>query len=206
MRSNAELADARREARASAGGVALPGPLCPALIVPQDQADFSVSVGALLALASRPGESVEVLGPGGRPLLHARSGGTEGSALQWLELVTTPASPYPHARAGPLGAGAHQHGTVEIAGPQGDVFGWLARDGACWRVRHSSGRPVLLINVASQGAALSAHDASGAAVAFAATKEHGRTLQVRVEPGADALLVLLCALATVLASPPAPPS
>lgn len=178
--------------------------ICPALILPHGEARFTIPAESVrrLALGEYP---VEILGPSGRPLLHARLpaepvGGVSTSLGpgRWLELTTTPTSRYPHACVGPLLLGSRSSQPLQIRGPRGDAYGILeAREGA-WCAQHG-GRVVLRIESLPEGG-LQASGADFNVIAMA-SPNGGQALQVQVNPGVDALLTLLCMLAVVLISP-----
>mmetsp|Transcript_120888 Transcript_120888/g.341835 ORF Transcript_120888/g.341835 Transcript_120888/m.341835 type:complete len:524 (-) Transcript_120888:129-1700(-) len=116
--------------------------LCPSLIVPPGTGMFSISVNdvKMLRASATP---IEIRGPSGLPLLHAKiapnlnsgapgsrgvgGGATDGlsngrggaahemSAGSWLEVSTTKSSQYPHASIGPLPS--QQRGANEAPAP-----------------------------------------------------------------------------------------
>mmetsp|Transcript_134997 Transcript_134997/g.431264 ORF Transcript_134997/g.431264 Transcript_134997/m.431264 type:complete len:561 (-) Transcript_134997:22-1704(-) len=178
--------------------------LCPALILPQGKAQFSIPAEAIqrLGLGQYP---VEILGPTGRQLLHARLPAQPvGGALaslgsgRWLELTSTATSRHPHACLGPLPLAAPARAPLEIRGPRGDAFGTLEQRGGAWcAVRR--GRVVLSIEASGDGQLIATLPDRG--VVAVASPEDGEALKIQVSPGVDALLALLSMLAVVLMSP-----
>jgi len=150
---------------------------------------------------------VQILGPSGRPLLHARlptvgpdaPGGPRPG--RWLELSTTPRSRYPHACVGPLPLGAPANEVVEIRGPRGDAYGTLEWRGTDWCAKRN-GRIVLIVEKSDRGG-LSASAQSGSYIAQATPDADADLVRVQVSPGVDALLTLLCMLAVMLMTPEA---
>lgn len=184
-----------------------PDAICPALILPHGEAQFSIKVESLRKLGAGQ-YPVEILGPSGRPLLHARLPTTPlssnsvaaGSQGVWLELSTTPQSRYPHASVGPITLGVVTRQPLEIRGPRGDTYGTMEPSGTGWRAMHK-GRMVLFVDTAMQGElAMSAQGPDGRTIATASPTS-GQALRVQVKPGVDALLTLLCMLSVVLMSP-----
>lgn len=183
-----------------------PSTLCPALLIPHGEAQFVVLAESLRSLVMGR-SAIEVLGASGRPLLYARLAQPGGASSMlgsghWLELATTPTSRYPHASLGPLMPGAPKQSlelrSLEVHGPQGNVYGSLeSRDGA-WCVQHA-GRLALQI-MAVPGSGLQASTADHVVVATGG-RSGDHALLVQVNMGADALLSLLCILAVVLMSP-----
>lgn len=178
-----------------------PDAICPALILPHGEAQFSIPEISLIKLM-RGEYPVAILGPSGKPLLHARiptmTIGGEGHGGHWLELSTTASSRYPHASIGPLRLDPGSvPSAVEIRGPRGDHYGKLQPSGSGWEALHRD-RLVLLVRAVPEGL----QAISGNNIIAKVTPDSPKgDLKVQVNPGVDALLVLLCMLAVVLMSP-----
>jgi len=177
--------------------------ICPALILPHGEARFSIPQEGMhkLGVGRYP---VEILGPSGRPLLHARlpvqpaGGRTDIATGRWLELTTTATSRYPHACIGPVQLGRLSQQALEIRGPKGNAYGMLEPHGGGWCARRA-GRIVLRIATSADGG-LQALSADSMQIA-SAIPEPGAQLTIQVHSGVDALLTLLCLLTVVLMSP-----
>jgi len=178
--------------------------ICPALILPgNDSPMFSLPVYSISKLRSGGNAAVEILGPSGRPLLHARcsNDGTIAAVSAefpnsgpWLELSTTPKSRHPHAILGPLGATS---GLV-IFGPGGGKYGTMDSARGAWRVDFQ-GMPVLTISPGS-GCLLSVTSPDNQSIATL-LRENDKGVDsyvLQVNPGHDALLTLLCTLAVLI--------
>jgi len=190
----------------SAESVARPDAICPALILPHGEAQFSIPLESISSLIAGH-YPVQILGPSGRPLLHARlptvaqdaAGGPRPG--RWLELSTTPRSRYPHACVGPLPMGDHATEAVEIRGPRGDAYGTLEWRGTDWCAKRG-GRIVLIVEIVQRGG-LSASAPGGGHIAQATPDIDADLVRVQVSPGVDALLTLLCMMAVMLMTPEA---
>lgn len=186
--------------------------ICPALILPgNDSPLFSVPVYTIAQLQSGGGnEAIEILGPSGRPLLHARCPRTSSSAAvnretsdgPWLELSTTPKSRHPHAIIGPLSelSGSQQQ-SVAIYGPGASLYGSMDMLKGVFRVNYR-GMPVFSISGPGSGYLLNAYSPDGQNIASIVQKnELGvDSLVLQVNPGHDALLNLLCMLSILISS------
>lgn len=178
--------------------------LCPALILPHGEARFSILAQAMhsLGIGRYP---VEILGPSGRPLLHARlpvqpaGGCSDHDVGRWLELTTTATSRYPHASVGPVQLRGPSRQALEIRGPKGNAYGMLEPHGGGWCARRA-GRIVLRIATRPGGSGLEAFSMHSTLIA-SAIPEPGARLIIQVSPGVDPLLTLLCTLAVALMSP-----
>jgi len=165
--------------------------------------------------------------PLGGPNEPGGGDGAGGGALgRWLELTTTPKSRYPHACIGPLVLGSVSREPLQIRGPRSEYYGTLVlvRPG-CWQAQRNH-RAVLTLSLVplpsgaassggaapGQGSAFSglrfgAESSAGSGLAIGAVATvalggvDGQALEVKVVPGVDALLTLLCALAVLLMAP-----
>ncbi|CAE8638086.1 unnamed protein product, partial [Polarella glacialis] len=203
-RSVGQSSSAERPSQ-QARDAARPDAICPALILPHGEAQFLLPAEALRRLSRGP---VEVLGPSGRPLLHARLQAAAGAPVptqgMWLELSTTATSKYPHASVGPLvlGKALAAPGSLEVRGPRGDRYGLLQPSGrVAWQVLRNGGHLVLSMTLAEGGAGLVVAAASGKVIGSAMPTPEGEACCVKVSPGVDALLTLLSVLAVILTSP-----
>mmetsp|Transcript_67732 Transcript_67732/g.141566 ORF Transcript_67732/g.141566 Transcript_67732/m.141566 type:complete len:488 (-) Transcript_67732:48-1511(-) len=185
--------------------------LCPALILPQGKAQFSISYESLQRLGQGY-YPAEILGPTGRQLLHARvppHSGTDASPTfsdqRWLEMTTTATSRYPHACVGPipLESSGPLSCPLEIRGPRGDTFGLLEQRGPTWcSVRN--GRVLLTLEPevgTGRVMAFSRAEGSDQSTVAAIAAPDGAMLRLQVSPGVDALLALLSFLAVALLAP-----
>ncbi|CAE7298086.1 unnamed protein product [Symbiodinium pilosum] len=164
--------------------------MCPRLIQPSSEASFHVNSEDLGLL--RRGESpVAICGPAGHALLYARF--SQDSKGQWLELSTTANTQFPHCRAGPLQLGATA-ASLDIRGPSGDRYGLLQNRGHHWQLQRAEG---VVMSIAASGPGLTA--TADGPVATAWPERSG--LLVKVSPGRDPLLSLLCLLVVLLLSP-----
>eukprot|EP00933_Yihiella_yeosuensis_P001842 TRINITY_DN10302_c0_g3_i1.p1 TRINITY_DN10302_c0_g3~~TRINITY_DN10302_c0_g3_i1.p1 ORF type:complete len:676 (-),score=164.43 TRINITY_DN10302_c0_g3_i1:125-2152(-) len=181
--------------------------LGPSLINPHGEATFLLSQESLKKLVGGY-YPVEILGPSGKPLLHARlpvapptETGSYGAV--WLELSTTADSRFPHASVGPLTlgtTGTHLN-DVKIRGPRGETWGNLGLGShGGWQVHRTGGHLKLDINVMAEGYGLEAVSPEKRLVSGAAPAD-GKRLQVKVSPGVDALLSLISLLAIILSDP-----
>ncbi|CAE7444032.1 unnamed protein product [Symbiodinium natans] len=172
--------------------------LIPRLIQPSSEAQFHVPVDGLSSLWR--GESpVGIYGPGGHTLLFARFS-QDSKDRRWLELSTTANTQFPHCRVGPLRLGADPSGAcLHIFGPNGDKYGLLQNCGEEWQLRRAEGSVLMSVGAAAGGVGLTA--ATDGQLTATAWPEHAGALVVKVSPGRDPLLALLCMLAVLLLSP-----
>jgi len=169
--------------------------LIPRLIQPSAEAQFHVPADGLSSLWR--GESpVGIFGPGGHTLLFARFS-QDSKERQWLELSTTANTQFPHCRVGPLRQDA---AGVDVRGPAGERYALLQRFGSQWQLRRAEGQVLLSIGANAGGPGLTA--ATDGQLTATAWPEHAAGgLVVKVSPGRDPLLALLCLLAVLLLSP-----
>jgi len=176
--------------------------ICPSWMQPYGELQFCFAIDSIRKLGT--GENaVEILGPGGRPLLYARlQAFPSGGSGAWLELSTTSSSGYSNASVGPLQPGAPVTKAFQIRGPGGETYGALEPvKGGGWKATRS-GRVLLLLDAVPKGLAFSARAPDGHVVASTAllsgsAGSAGQSLKVQVNPGVDALLTLLCVLAAM---------
>ncbi|CAE7484920.1 hypothetical protein AK812_SmicGene24848 [Symbiodinium microadriaticum] len=169
--------------------------LIPRLIQPSAEAQFHVPAEGLSSLWR--GESpVGIFGPGGHTLLFARFS-QDSKERQWLELSTTANTQFPHCRVGPLRQDA---AGVDVRGPAGERYALLQRFGSQWQLRRAEGQVLLSIGANVGGPGLTAAT-EGQLTATAWPEHSGGGLVVKVSPGRDPLLALLCLLAVLLLSP-----
>lgn len=190
----------------ASGGEDTTDVICPALILPQGEAQFTIFAESMRRL--RIGQyPVEVLGPSGRQLLHARlpahpAGGNFDSSYRtgrWLELTSTAKSKHPHACVGPLPLALAAFRThLEIHGPRGNVYGTFERSGTGWSARRAN-RVILMIEPVEDGFFRAVAPDRGVVATESTNAEHA--LIVQVNSGVDALLALLCLLACSLMNP-----
>eukprot|EP00418_Pyrodinium_bahamense_P039831 CAMPEP_0179196344 /NCGR_PEP_ID=MMETSP0796-20121207/97627_1 /TAXON_ID=73915 /ORGANISM="Pyrodinium bahamense, Strain pbaha01" /LENGTH=463 /DNA_ID=CAMNT_0020900743 /DNA_START=111 /DNA_END=1502 /DNA_ORIENTATION=+ len=184
----------------------MPPPLCSALVLPVCEAHFAVAVPALAAMDESGGGSLDVVGLSGNPLLRAAARQVPGGRL--LEVAMAHPGSQPRATIGPRpqdaeGSGGLPQATQEIRGTGGSVYGLLeARSSTCYAVTRS-GRELLAIRGASDSLELSVSVGERQVADVTCSGENfGGVphLELKVQPGIDAVLVLSCVLAIVLQS------
>jgi len=89
---------------------------------------------------------------------------------------------------------------VDVRGPAGERYALLQRFGSQWQLRRAEGQVLLSIGANAGGPGLTA--ATDGQLTATAWPEHAAGgLVVKVSPGRDPLLALLCLLAVLLLSP-----
>jgi len=179
-----------------------PPALCPALVLPHCEAWFAVSIEKLMEGQG----SFDVLGLSGNPLLRATIKG-EPSIGRTVEISMTPSRSPTLASIGAPENPARQSGppALEVRGTGGKHYGDLRPSGVgCFSLFTETHEVLQLSNDKSTGQLLLYIPADSNPIAKAARcvestffsgVEH---LEVRVNPGVDAVLVLVCVLAVVL--------
>jgi hypothetical protein len=206
-----------------------PPPLCPEVVLPQGDVEFSLPAESLQKLCDSSRHSAEILGPGlsagGQPLLYARfatarAGGAAavgaGSYGLWLELAKTATSRYPLACVGPLAVGSIPQEALELCGPGGRHYGTLIPPGgtlkqvatpvgageAVWRAQYRASCHSVLDVELIDLPSFTVTASAGDSVAVSATLVGANgAWQVHAKPGSDPLLALICMLAMVLTVP-----
>lgn len=206
------------EGRKTQGSGEKPPSICPALLLPHGAAQFQIPSEHLSRL--RAGQfPVQILGPSGRPLLHAwlpiRGMEDEGGQIgfnkvgRWLQLTTSANTRHPHASVGPLPYQTPvERQALEIYGPSNTRYGTLRRIEDKWHVFYSAGEGpeqlLLSMHAAVPFPGFSAYSADGKQMGLAshnlvsAVMPSAETLTINVEPGCDALLTLISMLAVAL--------
>lgn len=174
--------------------------MCPNLILPFAEAQFSIPADNLAKLVGGSGPVSVLGGQTGRPLLHARFGSPPARRQgTWVQLSTVSTSRFPHCSAGPLLLNSSSSQTkLEIHGPK-DCYGTLEETAGAWYLRRMSGELVMSFALGPRGVGLSAK-VDGQAIATA-EPEGNAALRVQVSAGNDPLLTLICMLAILLISP-----
>lgn len=175
-----------------------PPPLCPMLVLPHCESFFAVPIDQLVAGMS----TVEILGLSGNALL--RSTVKETSEGRVVEVSMSPPRSPPLANiSAPVDSGPRA-GMMELKGSRGKHYGWLRPTSTGYTLRcgeddimtvvtnSSSGQCQLYAG--SSGDMLAQASRSGDAEAIFAPED----LEVRVTPGMDAVLALLCVVSAVL--------
>jgi hypothetical protein len=200
--SSIQQAEALRTGSLSSSPAARPdvAAMCPNLILPFAEAQFSVPADNFEKLIGGFGPVSVLGGQTGRPLLHARFGTAEARRQgTWLQLSTVATSRFPHCSAGPLQLNSRSsHAKIEIHGPK-DCYGTLEQTAGAWYLRRVSGELVMSFALGPRGVGLSAK-VEGQPVATA-EPEGNAALRVTVGAGNDPLLTLICMLAILLVSP-----
>jgi len=182
-----------------------PDALCPALILTRGEAEvnFMMALSSIQRLCSGD-YPVEILGPSGRALLHARLpssptvGSPETPAGFWLELCTTPTSNFPHGSIGPLFPGIRAEYGLEIRGPSGQVFGTLEPTVTGWCVQRRN-QVLLNLELDFNTSELKTIGPDGRLLALA-SPTNDEAMQIQMDQGIDALLNLIVLLAALLIS------
>lgn len=200
--SSIQRAEAVRTGSLSSSPAARPdvAAMCPNLILPFAEAQFSLPADNLAKLVGGSGPVSVLGGQTGRPLLHARFGSAPARRQgTWLQLSTVSTSRFPHCSAGPLLLNSRSSQTkLEIHGPK-DCYGTLEETAGAWYLRRMSGELVMSFALGPRGVGLSAK-VDGHSIA-SAEPEGNAALRVQVSAGNDPLLTLICMLAILLVSP-----
>lgn len=200
--SSIQQAEALRTGSLSSSPAARPdvAAMCPNLILPFAEAQFSVPADNFAKLIGGFGPVSVLGGQTGRPLLHARFDTAQARRQgTWLQLSTVATSRFPHCSAGPLQLNSRSsHAKIEIHGPK-DCYGTLEEMAGAWYLRRASGELVMSFALGPRGVGLSAK-VEGQSVATA-EPEGDAALRVTVSAGNDPLLTLICMLAILLVSP-----
>ena len=172
--------------------------MCPALISPHAEAQFSVPSEGMNSLAANGGGTVGPVavlgGQTGKALLYARFK-ADSKQRCWLELSTTANSRFPHCSAGPIDVSG---AAVEIRGPRGDRYGTLQKEkSSTWNLYRSERH--LVNSISTSPGRLMAMD--GQQLIASGRVDASGALEVQVSPGRDPLLTLLCMMAILLTSP-----
>lgn len=190
-----ELQQTQDNAAAALRGRA-PPPLCPSLVMPHCEAWFSISVERLM---QGPG-SFEILGMSGTALLRAELLHTDAGGREVMIAMTPVASPILASVAASRGSA-----NLVLRGADGKVYGEI-RPAAGFSGQYS----LVISETEVLGVSFEAH--SGRIAIFnpatrstLATASRGRDLdsgteivEVCVDPGVDAVLILCCVLGTLL--------
>jgi len=184
--------------------------ICPALILPGNDAPlFRVPVSSIKQLQSSGNDNAaEILGPSGRPLLHARCIRTAshpgiGKAYPdmgpWLEVSTTPKSRHPHATIGPLqDMQGYGEQALAIYGPGCVLYGSMGMQNDVWRVNYQ-GEHLFRIVGPGPDYLLCATSLKNENIATMVKSEGGKdSLVLRANPGEDVLLAMTCMLAVTI--------
>jgi len=166
--------------------------LCPSLVLPHCEAWFAMSWDKVGLTTG----SFDLFGLSGQALFHTRVT-TDGAGRCRVALSMTP------ARSPTLGScSGRRGGVIEIHGASGDVYGELRRrsaPGSYALLHHASGQEVLTMNFETPPANhLSMVAMDGSIVAAAAHCVESELypglghLEVRVNRGGDAVLILSC--------------
>eukprot|EP00930_Biecheleria_cincta_P040429 TRINITY_DN27702_c0_g1_i1.p1 TRINITY_DN27702_c0_g1~~TRINITY_DN27702_c0_g1_i1.p1 ORF type:complete len:462 (+),score=78.38 TRINITY_DN27702_c0_g1_i1:232-1617(+) len=200
--SPCQQAEALRTGSLSSSPAARPdvAAMCPNLILPFAEAQFSVPADNLAKLVRGFGPVSVLGGQTGRPLLHARFDSAQARHQgAWLQLSTVSTSRFPHCSAGPLQLnGRSSQVKLEIHGPK-DCYGTLEETAGVWYLRRVSGELVMSFSLGPGGVGLAAK-VDGQSIAIA-EPEGDAALRVQVTAGKDPLLTLICMLAILVVSP-----
>lgn len=178
-----------------------PPPLCPALVLPHCEAWFAVSFDKLIEAAGE----FNILGLSGNPLLRASVTKKEAEETLVLNISMTPARSPTLAKVEASSTGSSDIMTIHGGG--GNSFGELQPAGSLQYALVCEGATMLIIAL-HPGGQMQIHSTidgtQGSCIArasrcvesgFYSGSEH---LEVRVNPGVDAVLILCCVLSLVL--------
>eukprot|EP00747_Dinoflagellata_sp_TGD_P163394 gnl/TRDRNA2_/TRDRNA2_182023_c0_seq1.p1 gnl/TRDRNA2_/TRDRNA2_182023_c0~~gnl/TRDRNA2_/TRDRNA2_182023_c0_seq1.p1 ORF type:complete len:470 (+),score=74.37 gnl/TRDRNA2_/TRDRNA2_182023_c0_seq1:131-1540(+) len=201
--SNPELVSSDPRLNTSAGPVpeGEPPPLCPTLVLPVCEARFAVAVHAL-ADASK---DFDVIGLSGTPLLRVAMRGHSASRSLEISMAHPGSTPRVTIRTKNEDMRPGASKSLEILGPQGTSYGDLVLQpsGAFFVIRDQ--RTVMIIDGDTVGLWLTVTSGEGRPLAsvMCGGENFGGVehLELHVNPGIDAVLVLSCVLAVVLMSP-----
>eukprot|EP00448_Togula_jolla_P037454 CAMPEP_0170624480 /NCGR_PEP_ID=MMETSP0224-20130122/30252_1 /TAXON_ID=285029 /ORGANISM="Togula jolla, Strain CCCM 725" /LENGTH=484 /DNA_ID=CAMNT_0010950999 /DNA_START=70 /DNA_END=1524 /DNA_ORIENTATION=+ len=191
--------DGESIAPASAPSVNVAPPaLCPALVLPQCEAWFAVSVEKLMEGIG----SFDVLGLSGNPLLRANVRHSQGGG-RTIEVSMMPGNPMLASIGTPTEASCGP-GVLEVRNSTGWLYGYLKPTARREYALVCDDKTVLTLNSDDHGRLVLCAAGSSSPLARASKGMEGGVfvnaehLQVRVDPGVDAVLMLCCVLAVVL--------
>lgn len=175
-----------------------PPALCPMLVLPHCESFFAVPIDELVAGA----ETVEILGLSGNALLRSTVKDTEEGRVIEVSM-SPPRSPPLASIAAPAPSGPRE-GLRELKGSRGKHYGWLRPTANGYILRCGDSDVMTVITNAGSGLLQLYAGSSGDMLAQAARSSEGENifaaedLEVRVTPGMDAVLALLCVVSSVL--------
>lgn len=175
-----------------------PPPLCPMLVLPHCESFFAVPIDQLVAGM----ETVEILGLSGNALLRSTVKDTAEGPI--IEVSMSPPRSPPLASISSPATFGPRTGMMELKGSRGKHYGWLRPAGSGYALRCGEDDVMTVVTNAgsgqchlyagSNGDMLAQASRSGDAEAIFAPED----LEVRVTPGMDAVLALLCVVSAVL--------
>lgn len=191
-----------------------PPPLCPMLVLPHCESFFAVPIDQLVAGMS----TVEILGLSGNALLRSTVKDTDEGRIIEVSM-SPPRSPPLASICAPSDYGPRA-GMLELKGSRGKHYGWLRPTSNGHVLRCGEDDVMTVITNASSGQCQLYAGSNGDMLAQASRSGDGEgifaaeDLEVRVTPGMDAVLALLCVVSAVLfghgptafAFPPSRPS
>jgi len=175
-----------------------PPPLCPMLVLPHCESFFAVPIDQLVAGMS----TVEILGLSGNALLRSTVKDTsEGRVIEVS--MSPPRSPPLASISEPLDYGPRA-GMKELKGSRGKHYGWLRPGNNGYVLRCGEDDVMTVVTNAGSGQCQLYAGSNGDMLAQASRSGDGEgifaaeDLEVRVTPGMDAVLALLCVVSAVL--------
>jgi len=175
-----------------------PPPLCPMLVLPHCESFFAVPIDQLVAGAT----TVEILGLSGNALLRSTVKDSEEGRVIEVSM-SPPRSPPLASISAPTTCGPRA-GLRQLKGSRGKHYGWLCPIANGYGLRCDEDDVMTVIASSSSGQLQLYAGSSGDLLAQASRSGDGEgifapeDLEVRVTPGMDAVLAILCVVSAVL--------
>lgn len=175
-----------------------PPPLCPMLVLPHCESFFSVPVDQLVAGTS----TVEILGLSGNALLRSTVKDTEEGRV--IEVSMSPPRSPALASISEAPSSGPQAGCRHLKGSRGRYYGWLRPTTSGYVLRCGEDDVMTVMTSRSTGQLQLYAGSSGDMLAQASRSGDGEgifaaeDLEVRVTPGMDAVLAILCVISAAL--------
>jgi len=175
-----------------------PPPLCPMLVLPHCESFFAVPIDQLVAGVT----TVEILGLSGNALLRSTVKDTEEGRVIEVSM-SPPRSPPLASISAPTTAGPRA-GLRQLKGSRGKHYGWLCPIANGYGLRCGEDDVMTVIPSSSSGQLQLYAGSSGDLLAQASRSSDGEgifapeDLEVRVTPGMDAVLAILCVVSAAL--------
>lgn len=174
-----------------------PPPLCPMLVLPHCESFFAVPIDQLVSGTT----TVEILGLSGNALLRSTVKDTEEGRV--IEVSMSPPRSPPLASISAPTIGGPRAGLRELKGSRGKHYGWLRPNASGYGLRCGED-DVMTVVTSSSGQLQLYAGSSGDLLAQASRSADGERifapedLEVRVTPGMDAVLAILCVVSAAL--------
>lgn len=175
-----------------------PPPLCPMLVLPHCESFFAVSIDQLVAGAT----SSEIMGLSGNALLRCNIRDSGGSRIIEVSM-SPPLSPPLASIMAPSKSGPNV-GVQEIKGNRDMHYGWLRPTNNCHVLTCGHEDVMTVVTNVNSGHCQLCAGSDGDVLARASRSADGEgifaadDLEVRVIPGMDATLALLCIISAVI--------